>query len=70
MNQITAILEHLRVNGSITSLEAINMYGATRLADIIFKLRKRGFQIKTVNCVGKTRFGTTCNYAKYVLVDE
>lgn len=67
MTQVTAVLDHLKVYGKITSMEAIEYYGATRLADIIFKLRKRGYNIKTVNCVGKTRFGNICNYAKYVL---
>lgn len=70
MTQITAVLDHLKVKGNITSLEAIEYYGATRLADIIFRLRKRGYNIKTINCTGKTRFGTVCNYAKYVLEPE
>lgn len=70
MNQITAVLNHLQEHGNITSLEAIDFYGATRLADIIFKLRKRGYDIETINCTGKTRFGTVCNYAKYVMKEE
>ena len=67
MNQMTAVLNHLQKRGSITSMEAIRLYGTTRLADKILKLRQRGYNIKTVECIGKTRFGDTCRYAKYVL---
>ena len=70
MSQVTMVLSHLISKGSITSLEAINEYGATRLADIIFRLRKQGYDIKTITCTGKTRFGTVCNYAKYVLENK
>ena len=67
MNQTTAVLDYLQNHGSITSLQAIEMFGATRLADIIFRLRGRGYEIKTIDCVGKTRFGDTCCFAKYIL---
>lgn len=70
MNQTTAVLNHLQEHGSITSMEAIELYGATRLADIIFRLRNRGYFIKTIDCIGKTRFGDTCRYAKYAMVKE
>ena len=67
MNQTTAVLNHLEKKGSITSLEAIKLYGATRLADIIFRLRGKGYDIKTHMCEGQTRYGDTCQYAKYVM---
>ena len=34
-----AIKWHLKNYGHITSLQAIKLYGATRLADIIYKLK-------------------------------
>ena len=67
MNQTTAVLNHLLKHGSITSMQAFELFGATRLADIIFRLRGKGYNIKTIDCEGKTRFGTPCTYAKYVL---
>ena len=70
MNQTIAVLNHLKEHDSITSMEAIENYGATRLADIIFRLRKRGYNIRTIDCVGKNRYGHTCNYAKYILEKE
>lgn len=69
-SQLTMVLDHLETEGSITSLEAIDLYGATRLADIIFRLRKMGYDIQTITCTGKTRFGATCTYAKYVMKEE
>ena len=41
-NQKEAISYHLKEFGSITSLEAIQEYGATRLSSIIYDLRKDG----------------------------
>ena len=71
MTQRQAVLEHLQTHGSITSLEAIQLYGATRLSDIIFNLRKRGYQIITEPFTVKTRFGGTARPAKYILqMDE
>jgi len=48
MTQETVILQHLMQHGSITSFEAIQLYGVTRLSAIIYTLRhKRGFNIAT-----------------------
>lgn len=61
------IVKHLKVKGSITSLDAFRLYGVTRLSSIIFNLRKRGFDISTIDESNKDRYGNTCNYARYVL---
>lgn len=68
--QVDAIKNHLRQNNSITSMEAFQLYGCTRLASQVFSLRKQGWDIKTLDVEGKTRYGTSCTYAKYVLVKE
>ena len=65
-NQTTEILKHLKKHRSITSIDAIELYGATRLASIIYNLRQRGYMIETKMCVGKTRYGDAVNYAKYI----
>lgn len=67
MNKTMAVLRHLEDNGSITSMEAIENYGATRLSAIIFNLRKTGLDIETVTEGGVDRFGHAMNYARYVL---
>ena len=46
MSKTVDVLNHLKKR-PITSWQAITMYRATRLADIIFKLRGRGFNIST-----------------------
>lgn len=61
------VLEHLKEHGSITSLEAIELYGATRLSAIIFNLRKQGFDIETIDLPFTDRFGTKSHYGKYIL---
>ena len=66
-NKHKEVLKHLQEQGSITSLEAIDKYGATRLASIIFNLRKRGYDISTNMEVTKDRYGNACQYARYRL---
>lgn len=66
-NKTEKVLEHLKEYGCITSLEAIELYGATRLSAIIFNLRKRGYKIETIDLPFVDRFGTKSTYGKYVL---
>ena len=65
MSQRDAILNHLKSGRTITSLEALNLYGCLRLAAIIHTLREEEFQIKTemIDVNGKT-------IAEYSLVQE
>lgn len=67
MNKKTAVLQWLRTNASISSMEAIQNFGATRLSAIIFNLRKAGYDIETVTCEGTDRFGNPMRYARYYL---
>lgn len=66
-NKTEKVLEHLKIYGTITSLEAIELYKATRLSDIIFRLRKRGLNITTINIPFVDIYGTKSAYGKYVL---
>lgn len=68
-SQIKDVLEYLQRNKSITSMEAWEKFHATRLADVIFKLRKRGYNIVTQSCNGKNNYGTY-TYARYILEDQ
>jgi len=57
MKKIDAVFQHLKKKRSITSWEAITLYRATRLADIVYKLKSQGFDIETVLIKSKgTRF--------------
>jgi hypothetical protein len=51
------IKSHLYEKGNITSLEAIKLYNATRLSDVIFKLKQKGLDITTTpETYGRSRF--------------
>lgn len=69
-SQISDVIEHLRKYKSITSLEAIELFGATRLSGIIFILREKGFGIETEIVQGKNRYGHSTNYAVYRLTKD
>lgn len=58
-------LDYMMENGSITSWDAYEAFGCTRLSSVIHRLRKDGFPIVTETVYGKDRFGEPMNYAKY-----
>jgi hypothetical protein len=64
------VREHLIKNGYINSWTAIELYGATRLSAIIFKLRKEGMEILSIPCSSYDRNSELCNYTTYKLVQE
>ena len=66
-NKTKEVLKYLQTHGSITSMEAINLFGATRLSAIIFNLRKKGHNITSVDKTTKDRYGHTVPYAEYRL---
>jgi hypothetical protein len=64
--QKDAIKWHLKNYGHITSWEAIKEYGATRLASIIFNLKKEGYNIHRDDLHFKNKFGKKTTVAKYL----
>jgi len=66
MKKIDAILNHLKTHGSITPKDAYITYSYYRLSDGIYKLRKRGHNILTVDETSNN--GET--YARYVLLAD
>lgn len=65
-SQRLQILQHLQEHGSITSMEAIKLYGCTRLSGRIFDLRRAGYDIAVVMTEGTTRSGSHCRFATYI----
>ena len=65
MTKIDAVYLHLKRHGHITRWEAIKLYKATRLADIIYKLKNLGFKIETVMVEGEN-----CRFARYFIKDR
>ena len=64
------VKDHLLNDGSITSWFAFENFGATRLSDIIYKLRNDGWCINTVRIPFTDRFGNVSTYAKYEFVSQ
>ena len=64
------VLNHLLSGKTITSLDAINLYSATRLSAIIFNLRNRGYDIATLPKTITDKYGNKCDFAQYKLIDS
>ena len=65
-NKTQKVLEHLQRQGSITSLEAIELYGATRLSGITYNLKKE-YNIESIASECTDRYGNIARYSTYVL---
>ena len=72
MNKTEKVYRHLKRYKSITSWTAIQKYGATRLSDIIYRLRKRcqldGYAIVTIMIPKTDRYRTKTKVARYQLL--
>jgi hypothetical protein len=67
VTQNVKILEHLAKFGSITTLEAFNNYGITRLASRVHELREAGIKITVDNVIVKNRYEENVHVARYSL---
>lgn len=67
ITQRMRILEHFRAGGTLTSVEALRLYGIERLASRICDLKKMGFSIKKTTETGVNQFGEPTRYARYGL---
>lgn len=69
--QVSKIIDWLWKFGSITSMNAIKMFGATRLSAIIYHLRHHyGYNIISKREKTRNRYGNNVNYVRYFLVKE
>lgn len=65
------ILEYLQKHGSITSMEAIKLFGDTRLSATIYVLRhKRGYDILSKPEKVTTKHGRKTSVSRYILIDS
>ena len=64
------VKEYLVTKKSITPSQALDKFGAYRLAAIIFVLREAGWIIDTNTTAFTDRFGNKGAYAKYILISE
>ena len=70
MTQTQKILQHLRDHGSITSMEAYERFGCTRLSARIKDLRDEGHSIASDWETAKNRDGVTISFARYRLAEK
>ena len=63
------IEKHLLEKGKITSWEAFEIYGITRLSHIIYVLREK-YDIISVSTTKKNRYGHYCTYSTYTLKND
>ena len=66
------VINHLERYGSITSIEAIDLYGMTRLAAVIYDIREKypHINILAVDEKGKNRFGKKTKHKRYYYKGE
>lgn len=69
-NRKIQVLSYMEKNNGITSLEAINKLGNTRLSGTIYDLRKEGFEFATEWKKVNNRFGESVRVKKYYLISE
>ena len=65
MTQNERVLKHMRKYGTITTKQAYDLYGITRLGARIYELRSMGFDIVADTVPVKNRFGEKAHVARY-----
>lgn len=68
--QVEKVLIHLIKFGTITSWEAIQTYRITRLSDKILLLRRKGYNIHTINSSHVNKEGIKTEFATYKLIEN
>lgn len=70
MAQVDKIIAHILAYGSISQLEAFQLYGCFRLASRICDLKKEGYNIGKTMEEGKNRYGEPERHARYFLIKD
>ena len=69
MRQEQRIYEYMKKHNGITAKEAVEELGVMRLSARIFDLREQGINISDERVKGVNRYGETCYYTRYKVVD-
>lgn len=65
--QTKRVLEYLQSGKTLTSKQAFDKWGITRLSAIIFNLRKNGYDISMTTDNGFNRYGEAVHWGVYKL---
>lgn len=66
-SQNKMILAHMLKHKSITSMQAFELFGVTRLSARIYDLREQGHKIGMVWDESVNRYGRSCRYGRYFI---
>ena len=61
------LLNHFAKYKTITSMEAFDLYGMTRLSAVIYQLREKGYEIEMVWETGYNRYNQPIKWGKFYL---
>ena len=64
MTQVQQIINFMQEHGSITTMQAFEM-GITRLAAVVFELRRNGIDVVTDTVESVNRYGEKVHFARY-----
>lgn len=61
------VMQHLKAGKTLTSLEALRLYGIMRLPNRISELRRRGEPIEKTTITVENKYGEAVRVARYSL---
>ena len=67
ITQKERVLNYIKEFGSISSMEAFQDLGVTRLSAVIFDLKELGYEFDTITEGRKNRWGDKVYFARYSL---
>lgn len=70
LSQCEMIINYIKEFGSITTLQAFNDIGCTRLASRINDLKNQGYRFRDEFVTRKNKYGVKVSYKKYYLEGE
>ena len=68
--QLDALLNHFIMRGGLTSFEAFERFGCTRLAARVLELSRKGYRFRRDPVKVVTRYGARVTVTKYTLLDR
>ena len=70
MTQCEMIIKYCKEVGSITTMQAFNELGVTRLASRICDLKRDGYEFTDEFVTSRNRYGEKVSYKKYTLKEN
>ena len=70
MTQNERVLKDMQDFGEISPLDAFRDLGVTRLASVVFELKKKGYDIMTETREAQNRWGDATRFAVYKLREK